>query len=49
MHKKQVEREYDYIPFRYIIAVLITAFEVLAVLGIMVALCYYVPYFYILA
>ena len=49
MHDKQVEREYDYIPFRYIIAVLITAFEVLAVLGIVVALCLYVPYFYILA
>ena len=49
MNDKQVEREYDYIPFRYIIAVLITAFEVLAVLGIVVALCWYVPYFYILA
>ena len=49
MHDKQVEREYDYIPFRYIIAVLITAVEVLAVLGIVVALCWYVPYFYILA
>ena len=49
MHDKQVEREYDYIPFRYIIAVLITAFEVLTVLGIVVALCLYVPYFYILA
>ena len=49
MHDKQVEREYDYIPFRYIIAVLITAFEVLAVLGIVVALCLHVPYFYILA
>ena len=31
MHEKQVEREYDYIPFRCIITVLITAFEVLAV------------------
>ena len=48
-HDKTVVREYDYIPFRYIIAVLITAFEVLAVLGIVVALCWYVPYFYILA
>ena len=48
-HDKTVVREYDYIPFRYIIAVLITAFEVLAVLGIVVALCCYVPYFYVLA
>ena len=46
---KSEEREYSYIPFRYIIAVLITAFEVLTVLGIVVVLCLYVPYFYILA
>ncbi|MBR6811961.1 MAG: PLDc N-terminal domain-containing protein, partial [Oscillospiraceae bacterium] len=49
MHEKQVEREYSYIPLRYILAVLITVFEVLAVLGTVAALCYYVPYFYILA
>ena len=49
MNEKQVEREYEYIPVRYIIAFSITAFEVLAVLGIVVALCYYVPYFYVLA
>ena len=47
--KKQVEREYSYIPFRYILAVLITLFEVLAVIGIVTALCYYVPYFYLAA
>ena len=46
---KRVEREYNYIPVRYIIALLITALEVLAVIGIVVALCYYVPYFYIAA
>ena len=49
INEKQEVREYSYIPVRYIIAVLITAFEVLAVLGIVVALCYYVPYFYLLA
>lgn len=49
INEKQEEREYSYIPVRYVIAVLITAFEVLAVLGIMVALCNYVPYFYLLA
>lgn len=47
--KKQTEQEYSYIPVRYILAVLITLFEVLAVIGILVALCYYVPYFYLAA
>lgn len=47
--KKQTEREYSYIPFRYILAVFITLFEVLAVIGIVVVLCYYVPYFYLAA
>ncbi len=37
------------IPVRYIIAVLITIFEILAIIGIVVALCYFVPYFYIAA
>lgn len=46
---KTVEREINYIPVRYIIAVFITLFEVLAVIGILVALCYYVPYFYLAA
>ena len=46
---KLVEKEINYIPVRYIIAVLITAFEVLSVLGIVILLCRYVPYFYILA
>ena len=47
--QRQREREYSYIPVRYILAVLITLFEVLAVIGILVALCYYVPYFYLAA
>ncbi|MBQ8689377.1 MAG: cardiolipin synthase [Clostridia bacterium] len=46
---KTVEREYNYIPVRYIIAVLITVLEVLAIIGIVAALCYFVPYFYIAA
>ena len=49
VNQKTVEREIDYIPVRYIIAVFITLFEVLAVLGIMFTLCYYVPYFYLAA
>ncbi|MBQ8174381.1 MAG: cardiolipin synthase [Clostridia bacterium] len=49
VNDKKVEREINYIPVRYIIAVLITALEVVAVIGIVVALCYYVPYFYLAA
>lgn len=49
VNKKTVQREIDYIPVRYIIAILITLFEVLAVIGIVIALCYYVPYFYLAA
>ena len=47
--KKQMEREYSYIPVRYILAVFITLLEVVAVIGIVAALCYYVPYFYLAA
>ena len=47
--KKQVEREYSYIPLRYILAVFITIFKVLAVISIVITLCYYVPYFYLAA
>lgn len=47
--KRTIEREYNYIPVRYIIAVLITVLEVLAIIGIVAALCYFVPYFYIAA
>jgi len=49
MKDKQVEREYSYIPFRYILAVLITLLEIAAIIGIVFALCYYVPYFYLAA
>lgn len=45
---KTVEREYNYIPVRYILAILMTVLEVAAILAIVIALCYYVPYFYIL-
>ncbi|MBE6619539.1 MAG: cardiolipin synthase [Ruminococcaceae bacterium] len=47
--QKEVERQYNYIPVRYIIAVFITLFEVLAVIGIVGAFCYFVPYFYLAA
>ncbi len=49
MATKTVEREYDYIPVRYIVAIFITLLEILAIIGMTVACCYYVPYFYIAA
>lgn len=48
VNQKEFEQEYNYIPFRYILAILITIFEVGAIIGILIALCCYVPYFYIL-
>lgn len=44
---EKIKKEINYIPVRYILAIFITVLEVLAILGIMVALCYYVPYFYL--
>lgn len=43
-----IEREYNYIPIRYIVAVLIAIIQVITIIGILIALCYYVPYFYML-
>lgn len=45
---KTIEREYNYIPVRYIAAVLIAILEIAAIIGIMIVICLYVPYFYIL-
>lgn len=47
--RETVERTYNYIPVRYIIAVMITLCEVLAIIGIVVACCYFIPYFYLAA
>ncbi len=49
MATKTVVREYNYIPLRYILAISIALLEILAIIGIVVACCYYVPYFYIFA
>lgn len=46
--EKTIEREYNYIPVRYIMAALITLLEIATIIGIIVAICLYVPYFYIL-
>jgi len=47
--KKLVKRQINYIPFRYIFAVLITVLEVLIIIGAVVACCYFIPYFYLAA
>lgn len=39
---------YNYIPIRYVLAFMITLIEILLIIGIVVLLCYYVPYFYLL-
>ena len=46
---KTVEREYSYIPGRYVFAVLLTVFEILAIIAVVVACCYYIPFFYVAA
>ena len=46
---RTIERTVNYIPVRYILAIMITMLEVLTVIGIVFALCYFVPYLYIAA
>ena len=46
---KTIEKQINYIPLRFIIAMLLTLLELCAVIAVVIALCYYVPYFYILA
>lgn len=41
------EREINYIPVRYIVAILLAIFETVAVIAIVILLSYYVPYFYL--
>ncbi|MBQ8835988.1 MAG: cardiolipin synthase [Clostridia bacterium] len=49
LNDKRIEKEVNYIPVRFILAIAITLVEIAAIIGIVVALCYYVPYFYIAA
>ena len=44
---KMVEREVNYIPVRFLLAIALAVMETLAILLIVTALCYYVPYFYL--
>ncbi|MDE6412080.1 MAG: cardiolipin synthase [Clostridia bacterium] len=45
-YNKQVEREVNYIPFRYIIAIFLVVIETLSVIAVMTLLTIYIPYFY---
>lgn len=47
--RKTIERTYEYIPIRFILAMLITILEVVAIIGIVILACWYLPYFYLLA
>ncbi|MBQ3046595.1 MAG: cardiolipin synthase [Clostridia bacterium] len=44
---KKVVKKINYIPARYIFAMHVSVFEILAIIAVVVALCYFVPYFYI--
>ena len=46
---KKAKKEIKYVPFRYTLAILISLFEILAIILVVALLCYWVPYFYILA
>ena len=43
---EKIEKEIDYIPFRYILAILIVIFETAAIIALMALLTIYLPYFY---
>lgn len=45
-NNKIIEREINYIPFRYIMAILLVGIETLTIISIVVFLTIYIPYFY---
>ncbi|MBQ4070827.1 MAG: cardiolipin synthase [Clostridia bacterium] len=49
VNDKTVERDINYIPVRYIIAMLLTVLEIVGVIASVVICCIYIPYFYIAA
>lgn len=49
-YKEQtIEREITYIPIRYYLALVIALVEILAIIGVVVALCFHSPVFYFIA
>lgn len=47
INDKKIEKEFNYIPVRYIIAMLLVVLEILVIIGIMVTLSYRYPFFYL--
>ncbi|MBR3803869.1 MAG: cardiolipin synthase [Clostridia bacterium] len=47
--KKFILKKIKYIPLRFTFAMLLIIAEILAIIGIVVVMCYFVPYFYLLA
>ena len=47
--KKYQPKKIKYVPLRFLIAMHLIVLEILAIIGIVIWMCYYVPYFYILA
>ena len=45
--RAELEKEVNYIPLRYIIAILFAVLETAAIIAIVMLLTYYVPYFYV--
>lgn len=45
---EMVEKDVNYIPVRFIVAVLLAVLETLAIISIVILLCLHVPYFYLL-
>ncbi len=46
-NRKYVEQEINYIPIRYIFSIIFAVLEIVAIIGVMVLLAMYIPYFYI--
>ena len=46
--KKTLRHEYTYIPLRYLLAGLLSVAEILLIIGLVVAFCYYFRFFYLL-
>lgn len=49
VNRKLVEKVYVNIPVRYILAILLSVAEILAIIGMVVFLCYRIPLFYLVA
>ena len=48
VRNRKVEKDVTYIPVRFIFAIFFAVLETLAVIAIVIALCAYVPYFYLM-